>query len=519
MDQQCAGGVLAVNCTVACSTRIVGPRGLRYGSQTLNAYALKIDRTPLCRHRPERHRAPALGRLAVALAACAIAAGLGCDRGTPVAAVAGLPAVSLGPPSGAGPDAEIKPAGIQSEPETPADVRYRGLWVLCEGSRRVLEDPARIEQLIEDAQALEVTDLFVQVYRGGRAWFASELADDAPYQAILDAGSADPLALLIAQAHGAGLRVHAWVNVLSLSRNRQAPILQELGAGAIHVDRRGRSILDYPEDLELPLTDHGWYRVGTPGIYLDPGAPGVSVRLVAVFRELVLRYPKLDGLHLDYIRHPGVLPFVPGSRFGVGLDFGYGEASRLRFRRETGVRGPYADEAAPDPSRLVNANRWDAWRRDKVTELVAQIGEATSKTNPQLRLSAAVISYLDRAYLSLAQDWRRWLEDGLIDFAVPMVYSKDDRLLRYQVEAFASGSQSQRIWAGVGVWLFDNDPERASVQLAIVRRAKLGGDALFSYDAIYDANAAAPAPNLFSVIANGSRNTAPSAVPSVGASD
>ncbi len=442
---------------------------------------------------------------------------LGCDGPDPVAPDTGLPAVSSGLPAGVSAQAETKPAVVQKDPETVSDVHYRGLWVLCEGSRRVLEDPTRIDILIEDAQALEVTDLFVQVYRGGRAWFASQLADDAPYRAIRARGADDPLALLIERAHGAGLRVHAWVNVLSLSRNRSAPILQELGPGAIHVDRKGRSILDYPADLELPETDHGWYRVGTPGLYLDPAAPGVSERLVAVFRELVLRYPELDGLHLDYIRHPGVLPFTPGSRFGVGLDFGYGDASRQRFRRETGVRGPYADDAAPDPARLVNANRWDSWRRDKVTELVAAIGDATSKTNPQLRLSAAVISYLDRAYLSLAQDWRRWLEEGLVDFVVPMVYSKDDRLVRYQVEAFARGSQSQRIWAGVGVWLFERDPERARVQLDIVQRAELGGDALFSYDAIYQARAAAgapgeeatgaavsaagPAPNLFSVLA------------------
>jgi uncharacterized lipoprotein YddW (UPF0748 family) len=454
-------------------------------------------------------RTPRLARrlvvLSVGIALSGLAPGCGGEpRGT---SVSELPAVSSGPPPGTGngigfeheANRELGELGntgaIQSEPaskpEPTPDIRYRGLWVLCEGSRRVLEDPARIDRLILDAQALEVTDLFVQVYRGGRAWFPTALADDAPYQAIFATHGADPLAQLIARAHTNGLRVHAWVNVLSLSRNREAPILKQLGPGAVHVDRKGRSILDYPADLELPNTDRDWYRVGTPGIYLDPGAPGVSESLVAVFRELVVRYPELDGLHLDYIRHPGVLPFAPGSRFGVGLDYGYGEASRLRFRRETGVRGPYANDAAPDPSRIVNANRWDTWRRDQVTELVAQIGEATAEVNPRLRLSAAVISYLDRAYLSLAQDWRRWLEEGLLDFAVPMVYSKDDRLVRYQVEAFASGPQAERIWAGIGVWLFAKDPQRARAQLEIVGRTQLAGDALFSYDAIYAARAEA----------------------------
>lgn len=464
--------------------------------------------------------------IAVCVALCAVV--LGCGNPASVESAPERPAVSAAPPALEGPPAAT-PGGEREdqreqdreppqgqEPEADVAARYRGLWVLCEGSQRVLEDPARIGVLIEDAQALDVTDLFVQVYRGGRAWYESELADDTPYRAIVDASGQDPLALLIARAHGAGLRVHAWVNVLSLSRNRDAPILKELGPGAIHVDRQGRSILDYPQNLELPEPDAGWYRVGTPGVYLDPASPGVAERLVAVFRELVVRYPELDGLHLDYIRHPGILPFAPGSRFGVGLDYGYGETSRLRFRRETGLPGPYANEQAPDPSRLVNANRWDSWRREKVTQLVAKIGEATSQVHPRLRLSAAVIPYLDRAYLSLAQDWRRWLEEGLIDFAVPMVYSTDDRLFRYQVEAFAEAPQARRIWVGVGVWLFDHDPKRARAQLEIVRQSGVAGDALFSYDAIVDTRSAAaistdqptlPASveeNLFSVLSHAS---------------
>jgi uncharacterized lipoprotein YddW (UPF0748 family) len=285
--------------------------------------------------------------------------------------------------------------------------------------------------------------------------------------------------------------------------------LKDLGRAAIHVDRKGRSILDYPKSLELPESDAPWYRVGTPGLYLDPAAPGVADRLVATFKELVTHYPQLDGLHLDYIRHPGVLPFVPGSRFGIGLDYGYGPESRLRFRREMGVRGPYYNDENPDPSRLVNANIWDQWRRDKVTELVSKIGTATSEVVPALRLSAAVISYVDRAYLSLAQDWRRWLEDGLLDFAVPMVYSKDDRLFRYQVESYAQGPSAKRIWAGVGVWLFEKNPERARKQVDIAGAANIAGDALFSYDSIVSARDAAvsenaqagPGANLFSVLA------------------
>jgi len=385
-------------------------------------------------------------------------------------------------PEGSSVSSTPTPREVPSEPTTQA-LAFRGLWVLCEGSARTLEDPARIDELIRRATALGVTDLFVQVYRGGRSWYDSETGDTGPFEAIRERTQIDPLARVIERAHGAGLRVHAWVNVLSLSKNAEAKIIRELGPDAIHVDRRGRSLLSYP-GFEVPEPDRGWYRMGTPGLYVDPGARGVRAYLSDSFGELVARYPQLDGVHLDYIRYPMVLPLAPGSRFGVGLDFGYGETSRARFRAETGLSDPFKSPRSPATSAVVHSTAWDAWRRQQVTELVASIGAALDARRPGLLLSAAVIPYADRAYLVLGQDWRGWLEAKLVDFVVPMVYTRDDRLLRYQVDAMGSGVFAPQIWAGLGVWLFANHPAKAAEQVDIVRASGVAGDALFSYDAI-----------------------------------
>jgi uncharacterized lipoprotein YddW (UPF0748 family) len=250
--------------------------------------------------------------------------------------------------------------------------------VLAEGSQRVLEHPERIPSLISTARELGATDLFVQVYRGGRAWYQTGLADDGPFRAARDASGADPLAVLLRDAHAAGLRVHAWVNVLSLSQNREAPLLRDLGREAVLVDQHGRSLLDYPE-LEVPPPDGAYYRMGTPGLYLDPAAEGLTERLAATFAELVTRHPELDGLHLDYIRFPDVLPFSPGSRFGVGIDFGHGAATRSLFREQTGLE-------PPGPQSQANANAWDAWRRDRVTAVVAAIRSAARAAQPKLEI-------------------------------------------------------------------------------------------------------------------------------------
>jgi uncharacterized lipoprotein YddW (UPF0748 family) len=395
----------------------------------------------------------------------------------PAAVWTALAALACGePPEPPAPSEPPDDARTGAEAPTPP---RRALWVLAEGSQRVLEHPERVAALLADAKALGATDLFVQVYRGGRAWFDSSHADAAPHRAARAKTSADPLAELLTRAHAADLRVHAWVNALSLARNREAPIAVALGPSAIQVDRRGRSLLDYP-DYEVPQPDRRSYRMGTPGLYLDPGAPGVAEALVATFAELCARYPDLDGLHLDYIRYPDVLPFAPGTRFGVGLDFGYGEKTRARFRAETGREAPFGDSTR-------NADAWDAWRREQVDALVRDIAGAARAAAPEIELSAAVWSYADRAYLTIGQDWRRWLEDGALDFAVPMAYTLDDRLLRYQTEAFAGSPLAARIWVGLGTWLFAKEPAGALRQLEILRAAGVRSHALFSWDSIADA--------------------------------
>jgi uncharacterized lipoprotein YddW (UPF0748 family) len=357
----------------------------------------------------------------------------------------------------------------------------RGLWILAEGSVRVLDDPARADSVLDRAAALGATDLFVQVYRGGRAFYpAGTGIERAPSVDRWVAEGIDPFGTLLTKAKGRGMAVHAWVNVLSLSTRRDAQMIADLGPEAVLVDRLGRSILDYP-DLDLPEPDRRFYRMGTRGIYLDPAVSAVRDRLLQTFADLLERYPELDGLHLDYIRHPGVLPFSPGSRFGVGLEFGYGAETRARYRAETGRPDPI--DGAPAGT-VRSATAWDDWRRHQVTTLVEEISTLGHRQSPKLVVSAAVIPYVDRAYLSLAQDWKGWLESGALDLAIPMVYTLDDRLLRYQLETFAGWSLADRIWPGLGVWLFEKRPDAAVDQLRLVRRGGFAGEVLFSDDAL-----------------------------------
>jgi uncharacterized lipoprotein YddW (UPF0748 family) len=361
------------------------------------------------------------------------------------------------------------PAATQTDPLATPGPR-RALWVLAEGSQRVLEDPARVARLLEEASDAGITDLLVQIYRRGKSWYPSDHADDGPYREI-QAGLGDPSAStltdLVAAAHARKIRVHGWFNVLSLANNDQAPLLRRLGREAVLVDRDGRSLLDYP-GFDVPVPDRLHTRIGTPGIYLDPGVPGVIEYLENTVDDLVQAVPELDGLHLDYIRHPLALPIVPGSRFDVGLDFGYGDIPRERFEAETGRRFRRGDA-------------WDHFRREQVNELVQRLG---ARLPERWEYSAAVFPWADRAYLAAMQDWRHWLDEDWMDFVVAMAYTRDDRLLRYVVHGLRGGIGGDRVWLGLGAWLFLEQPERLQDQIDRALATEPAGIALFSYDSL-----------------------------------
>ena len=250
-------------------------------------------------------------------------------------------------------------------------------------------------------------------------------------------------------------------------------------------DQHGRSLLEYPLSGK-PAWAKG-FGLGTPGIFLDPGNPGVRRRIVDVAAHLVRNYPRLAGVHLDFIRYPYALPISPGSRFSPRLDFGYNEASMARFtrrdpdntapragaKRKTGGRGGMG-RLAPRASHGGGAGR---------------VHETTRGLNNQVIVSAAVLPWAERAYLSAFQDWRGWLEGGFLDKAVVMNYTADEHLAaqisRSAIAARRVKTPKMRtpgIVIGLGAYLFSKNPAGLWREWRVARKAGADGVALFSYD-------------------------------------
>ncbi len=265
----------------------------------------------------------------------------------------------------------------------------RGLFVSVIQDPPVLSSRAEIGRLVDFAKKSGAQILFVQIYRANQAWFPSETADSKPYEQCLKSVSEDPFRLLIREAHSRGIEVHAWLNLLSLSANENAPLLKKYGTDILTRNTKPKKILaDYKIDDQY---------------FLEPGDWRVRKELSALVEEVLRAYPELDGIQFDYIRYPDKNPAYGHTKINVE-----------RFEKATGEHSPGEKSRA-----------WKKWKRDQVTALLELLVKKTRSLRPNIQVSTTALVRYSRANLEAFQDWRLWLKRGLVNFVTLMCYSKE----------------------------------------------------------------------------------------------
>jgi hypothetical protein len=198
-----------------------------------------------------------------------------------------------------------------------------------------------------------------------------------------------------------------------------------------------------------------------------------------VAEELARNYD-VDGIHLDLVRYAGV-------------QWGYNPLSVTRFKRRHGLA-----ESAAQPA--PNEARWQQWRRDQVSALVRRVYLDCLAVKPHVKVSAAVIGWgagpTDEAswrrtstYSNVFQDWKAWLEEGIVDLALPMNYddeaNDEQRVWFDRWVAWGRERQGKRQTAiGVGLFLNKAEAGLAQIKRALApspRGAQAAGAALYSY--------------------------------------
>ena len=387
------------------------------------------------------------------------------------------------PPAATPPPVERSEAAPRPERSPTGPVRtfdeVRGLWVV----RSAMTSEREVRDMVRTASTNGFNTIVVQVRGRADAFYRSQVEPRGETLTGTAPGF-DPLELAIEEGHARGMAVHAWINTHLVWGPAALPGSSDHMVNAhpewLAVPKTlGRELYDMdPGDPRFvtALSDYARAHPATvEGLYSSPSHPEVVERVHAIWMDLLDRYD-LDGLHFDYIRYPS-----PDFDYSRGALEGFRAWVSARMSAER-LRAAGTDIAG-DPFELVAAlpDEWGAFRRDQVTGLVARIYGDVKARRPEVIVSAAVIANADEAFSLRFQDWRGWLERGILDVAVPMAYTTDD--LRFQGlvrEARRAAGSRTRVWAGIGAYLDTVDGTLAKIDLA--RAEDAGGLVLFSYD-------------------------------------
>ena len=351
----------------------------------------------------------------------------------------------------------------------------QGIWVSVFSVKKALYSKEGVASLISQCKKAKINDIYLQIFQSGNAYYDSKICDKSKYDQMVKAAGLDTLDLLLREAQENNINVFAWVNVLSLGSNDKANILAKYGNSILTRDQYQRPSKT-ASNLEIDK-----YYLKEDMLFLEPGDPKVEEYMLTIVNEIINRYPLLSGIHLDYVRYPSPVPFVPGTRFNkFGLTYGYGPVNVERFREKTGLN--CLDTLNNEDEYLA----WDNWKRQQVTNLVRKISSLVKVKSPGLLVSCAVIPVTERAYSNAFSDWSNWLEEGIIDYVVLMSYSKDNQFVKEVVKSGLGHRGQGKIYVGMGLFLMKNNPDLFFNQYRLISSLLPDGIVFFSVDDLTD---------------------------------
>ena len=360
---------------------------------------------------------------------------------------------------------------------TAQSPEVRALWV----QRGTLASPATIIAAVDMAKSGGFNTLIVQVRGRGDAFYDS---GHEPRPALLakQPASFDPLELMLERAHRANLKVHAWVNV-NLISDAEPPAARK------HI------VYVHPEWLMVPrplaeelarmnpknpqylrkLSEYAKARSDrVEGIFLSPVHNGAAEHATRVIGDIVSRYD-VDGIHLDYIRFPNDefdYSAEALDEFRADVTTRMNGSERRQYDLRTRGRPLFYTEMFPQ--------RWQEFRRARLTMLLTRIRSTVKARRPRAVLSAAVFPDANDATNRRFQNWGGWLQAGLLDAICPMAYTTNAGIFRSQIANVERLAGSRQVWAGIGAYQL---PATATIDnIRAARQLGAEGVVLFSYD-------------------------------------
>lgn len=258
----------------------------------------------------------------------------------------------------------------------------------------------------------------------------------------LENASDESMAALVAASENLKIQVHAWFQVLRVA--------------------------DAPEEIRRELASKGRLQKKINGSYIPwlcPTQRENRLLLVKLLTEFLQRY-SVAGVQFDMLRYEG----------SSGC---YCEHCKAAFARFLGHPLKNWPECTKEPAQ--EKKNWEAFRRHQITQLASELAVTARNTRSRIKLSAAVYSNLEGARCGVGQDWREWLQKGIMDFVCPMDYRSSTALFQGDLarQKSEAGKWADKIRPGIGVTVNQLSPQETQRQIQAVRNAGLEGFVLF----------------------------------------
>ena len=309
------------------------------------------------------------------------------------------------------------------------------------------------KKIIEKCKRYHITDIFVQVYARGYAFYNSKYAPSklSDYK-FLD---------LIKLAHNSDIKVHAWVNMYYVWSWAKFPYDPE------HIINKHRDwITAYKNGKELYKYDiEGIKNLGLEGYFISPANMDANRFLKRVINEIITKF-NVDGINLDYIRYPG-------------LNYGYDKYTRSFFVELYGI-DPMKNNYPFSYNRKEVLNLFDRWKRDVLNKYIMEIHKMTNGKG--VLLSASVLSGPGYAKRYFSQDWVSWLNLGNVDFVIPMLYTKKTGFFKKRLDELKKYYKSNNIWIGLGTYLLS--PSQNRYEENVVYQKHFNSVVYFSFNSL-----------------------------------
>ncbi|HUT59197.1 MAG TPA: family 10 glycosylhydrolase [Phycisphaerae bacterium] len=243
----------------------------------------------------------------------------------------------------------------------------------------------------------------------------------------------------------------------------------------------------------------------------DAGLAKLPAGAVIVLPNHYLMTPEQSAALLKHVQAGGGAVFLDGPVFALRKDtdaqklLGFAHAGRY-FRGERVLSLVETDDPdanwIPHDGRKIDTQaeqkayrKWTQWRKDRITDVVADVSRQVRKARPSCMVTAAVFKD-EVGSENVLQDWPRWVREGLLDYAVAMSYVPTaDELDKHFAWYESIDPNLDRVLPAVGLFRIGGGepPEkRCSLigeQVAVCRKHSARGLVMFNIHSVDDATA------------------------------